>query len=258
MDHYRPPDWRWSRITSIVGNGRKLSRSRDDSHVHRGVKMLKALRDGNGSGEDIGRQYPAEYEAHLIHTRREERSGKWMLEAGILARQTPETLGEYLGIPASTVEAYEKLFFDVRDKLDRSGYIVTHVFDVFEDGCRIEKAISHWLGRVAYHSGWNAACHIWEANRPTLEAPQFLREALVDNIFANAFNELNQARVEKQRRGGVVEAALDVLRTEIETGGPSRHTGIEKALSELMGSIHLRVLDPRKKLPAEEPRWRAT
>ena len=180
-----------------------------------------------------------------------------MLQAGILARQTPEVLGEYLAIDPATVEAYEKIFFDVRDKLDHSGYIVTHVFEVRASyACdNVNQAISRWLAQVAYYAGWDAACHIWEANKPTLETSQFLREALVNNIFTNAINELKQTGVEEQRRGGAVEAALDVLRKEIETGGPSRRAQIDKALMGLMDAIKIRIRDPRKQLPAEEPRW---
>jgi len=256
MERYRPPDWRWDRVTKAVGNGRSLSRSRDDSHVQRGVKMLKALRDGNGGEEDIARRYPAEYEAHLIHTRREERGVRWMLQAGILARQTPEVLGEYLAIDPATVEAYEKLFFDVRDKLGHSGYIVTHVFEVRASyACdNVNQAISRWLAQVAYHAGWDAACHIWEANKPALEASQFLREALVNNIFTKAIDELKRNGVEEQRRGGAFEAALDVIHKEIEIGGPRQRTETDKALMGLMDSINIRILDPRKQLPAEEPR----
>ena len=48
---------------------------------------------------------------------------------------------------------------------------------------------------------------------------------------------------------------MGVLRKEIETGDLQKRAGIEKAISGLMDSIHVSILDPREKLPAEEPRW---
>jgi len=221
--------------------------------------MLKVLRDGKSTEEDVGCLCPAEYEAHLIHMRHEERSARWMLQAGILARQTSEVLGEYLAIDPATVEAYERLFFDIRDKLDHSGYVVTHVFEAGASyACNhVDRAIERWLGRVAYHSGWDIVRRIWEENKPTLEASTFLRETLVDSIFTDAINSLSRSHEKKREHAVTVEAAIEVLRGEIELGGPAQDTEIQHSLRGLLNSISLKVVPSRGKLPAEEPRQQA-
>jgi len=256
MDRYQGPEWRWDRATGVVGGRYELSRSKDDSSVHRVVKMLRILRNGSGDEEAARRRYPAEYEAYLIHTRREERGKRWMLRAGILARRTSEALAEYLGIAPATVTAYEKLFFDVRDKLDHSGYIATQVFEVrARRGCdNVDRAISRWLERIAYHQGWDAARIIWEASKPTLEPSTFLRETFVDAIFTKAIDELRRAHTERRAHVETVDAAVEVLRREIDSGALTRDTELERAMKGLIDSINVRVRDPRVPLPAEEPR----
>jgi len=256
MDRYQGPEWRWDRATGIVGGRYELSRSKDDSSVHRVVKMLRILRNGSGDKEGAMRRCPAEYEAYLIHTRREERGARWMLRAGILARRTPEALGEYLGLDPATVTAYEKLFFDVRDKLDHSEYIATQVFEVRASrACdNVDRAISRWLEQIAYHRGWDAARIIWEASKPTLEPSTFLRETFVDTLFAKAIETLGRAQEERRARVETVDPAVEILRREIASGALTRNSETDKALQNLMDSIQIRVRDPRKELPAEEAR----
>lgn len=79
---------------------------------------------------DLMVQYPDLYAAYLIFDRsnNEERHPmRYAVEARILAGQTSQEIAALLGVTPDAVEYYERVFFNVRDKLKNSDYVMTCV-----------------------------------------------------------------------------------------------------------------------------------
>src|SRR5690606_3167185 len=52
---------------------------------------------------------------------------RWYIESLVLAGDSAENIAEYLGQDIKTVTTYEKLFFDVRSKINSKGYIMSQI-----------------------------------------------------------------------------------------------------------------------------------
>jgi hypothetical protein len=121
----RPLAWRWQRARHLVENGRYVSRHRDDDQTGRAVRYLRALQrcQGERGQERLARSYPDVHAARLLH----EEGGRTCLlvQARLLARQSPGAVAARTGVPADVVRAYEALFFNVLDRLGSRDWITS-------------------------------------------------------------------------------------------------------------------------------------
>lgn len=126
---YRAPSWRWMRAAGIVDQTQLPTTRRTDGPVgfkwiNEAVSFRRALDQANS---DMARQRLARRKAAIFwahHTWQNDNPIKWHIEALILARASSQEIGFSCGIAAEIVEAYENLFFHVREKLHHKGYIV--------------------------------------------------------------------------------------------------------------------------------------
>jgi hypothetical protein len=125
----RPPDWRWERAVQLA---RRDDRRRhwDDDWVARARRVLAALgRDGDhlADARPVRRRNsgvqgdPSVLGAHRLRNGDAiRRSG---LEARLLANQGAGQIADRVGVAADVVEAYERLFYDVRGRLGCTDWI---------------------------------------------------------------------------------------------------------------------------------------
>ena len=139
-DPRRSPRWRYDRIRTLLDSRpdpRLPEWCKDDKSI---VEAFEFLRQW----DQLGRDYPnprrlAEmqqgmyavnpelYLAHDLAFAADSERNRYEIEARILARQTNEQIcNEICGLPGM-VEWYEKLFFNVRDRINRRGYIANKV-----------------------------------------------------------------------------------------------------------------------------------
>ena len=69
--------------------------------------------------------YPAIFYAHSIYEKvtPNDQAVRWGVEARLLARQSNDEIARANGCSAETIEAYEALFFNIRDRLDCRDFI---------------------------------------------------------------------------------------------------------------------------------------
>jgi hypothetical protein len=125
---FRPVDWRWRRAVYLVENGRPVAPRRDDAWARAAVRFYRALRQcqDEAARQGLARRLPALFQAHALYAGPPSLV-RWHLEARLL---TPESFGEVAekcGTTPEVVEAYEALFFCVRDRIDSEGYVVLQV-----------------------------------------------------------------------------------------------------------------------------------
>jgi hypothetical protein len=128
---FRTPDWRFERVLQMVDRFPNPGRStrRDDEYI-KGLRQF-ILRYRNS--DEIGRrrlinENPGLYFAWIIHERAEEDfETMTMIECRILAGQPDEEICDDAHTIPEAIHWYERLFFNVRDRLGAHDWILKHV-----------------------------------------------------------------------------------------------------------------------------------
>lgn len=131
----RVVDWRWQRACQWGEDPcdalkpRVRRDGRDGSKWINKAIRFKALYDETEDDKDracLSDQFPAMFWAHSIY-QDDGNPQKYAIEAYILAREKDHEVGFRAGCAPEIVEAYEAVFFNVRDKLRHMSYIINVV-----------------------------------------------------------------------------------------------------------------------------------
>jgi len=117
------PYWRW-RWAMRICRGKEPHHDLIDGEVDRILPLVWAIR--HGLDADVPSEDWPEYQA-LLDARAIWRAGgppRWELEARLLAGQSDEEIASRFGIEPGTVGKYERLFFEVRQRLTAPGWII--------------------------------------------------------------------------------------------------------------------------------------
>lgn len=121
----RPVDWRWQRATALAVPGRRCSPKQDDVATRltvRFVRWRQGLRSGRRNEATAGFSLADLAAAYDLHEGGGERSAE--LQARVLAGQPAAEIALRMGIAATTVAAYEAVFFAVRERLHAETHIL--------------------------------------------------------------------------------------------------------------------------------------
>lgn len=133
IDPFRRPDWRFNRVIAMCDRVPVPGRCtpRDDEYVRRGRAFLLRYRAFDeyrrqelwAEDEDLYAAF-AVYRAKADAT---DRGQAFTLEARILAGGSDEEIAPFYPFGPRAVDYYEKLFFNVRDRLTQRDWITTQV-----------------------------------------------------------------------------------------------------------------------------------
>lgn len=129
---FRRPDWRLERVLKIIDRLPNPGRctSRDDNYVKQARNFLLRWR-AKGSEEEREELFwenPGLFYAYQIHERAEDEPEPAMfIQARLLARQGHKEIAECISTCPETIDWYEKLFFNVSDRLQNRDWITKHV-----------------------------------------------------------------------------------------------------------------------------------
>lgn len=132
LNPLRPPDWRWERARLIREKNIRLRKEEHDKWVLKASQFQMNLHECADDTDrfDLMSQTPEIYTAYLIYTQGEETGRqpvRYSIEARLLARQSAYEISKLTGISDKVIELYERLFFNVIDRLDQYDYIVNYV-----------------------------------------------------------------------------------------------------------------------------------
>jgi hypothetical protein len=128
----RPPNWRWRRAAHRLATGRAPSRIIDDADVERAMHIQQEISQCGGDPyayEDLANRNPDLIDAFEIATDNSDgaKHTRWHLEACLLcADLNAERTAPPFSLRPEAVTLYEKLFFNVVDRLNNSTWIVNH------------------------------------------------------------------------------------------------------------------------------------
>ena len=127
---YRPTDWRWERARLSRENPRAAAAlPKDADEWYRKARDFQAAHAKVSDLYDaikLGKKWPNISQAYDIYEN-QVKYQRWELEARLLSRDSVETIGERLHLKEAVVAWYERLFFNVLDRLDNRGWIAHNV-----------------------------------------------------------------------------------------------------------------------------------
>lgn len=129
----RPPHWRWLRAVQIDGGGLRASRNFDGPEGYTWIrKALRLKRHLERAGNNQNARHALMYRdrdlfwAHSMWLR-DKAPTRWAIEARVLAGESNDEIANKLGTSSSVIGAYVNTFFDVREKLQNTDYVVNVV-----------------------------------------------------------------------------------------------------------------------------------
>lgn len=158
----RKPEHRYEKAKKLVAN--EMYFCPYDEYIDKTIRYLK-VRESDTEGKEmfIRECYPyLHYSTKLFSgdfTGNKFTGNKLMIHCGILGRASCAELANECGLGEEYIDTYEKVFFDIRDRLDNTNYITNHVFK------RVSPQLSSEVGEVkpqdiymliAYFGGWKA------------------------------------------------------------------------------------------------------
>jgi hypothetical protein len=131
LNPYREPAWRWQRANRLATTGSRLNRRRDDIWVSKAAAFCNAqlAADTEQKVAELIRKYPAMYVAWLFWNAGAENEifTRGEIEARILAGQPFAEIAVRHCVMPEAIAAYEKVFFNVADRLHNRSYIIHQV-----------------------------------------------------------------------------------------------------------------------------------
>jgi hypothetical protein len=125
-DHpLRPPAWRWLRALDLWDRGEQPSEPWDDAWVGKALGLFRVLQRDKDL-QKRRRRLPALFQAYRLYN-----DGppmlRWEVEARLLTTEPFEQIAAKCDSTRQVIHAYEKVFFNVRDRLEATGYIINVV-----------------------------------------------------------------------------------------------------------------------------------
>lgn len=155
----RAPHWRWLRAIEVDSGGDRPSRILDGEEgfawIRRALRLKRrfARLDSNPRNRRaLLIRDRALYWAHSMWLA-EKQPTRWGIEARVVAGETDEEIAQKLGTDAEIISAYVSVFFDIREKLANSDYMLNVVMaDAVVRGLQERQYDLLWK-LIGYHGG---------------------------------------------------------------------------------------------------------
>jgi len=244
FDLDQKPAWRYERVLASIGPVRPPRHlTHGDRYVRRMREWLLRLR---GAGDAAARErlavdFAGPAGAMKIHNEADAIL-RLRVEAGILARESDAAIAEKEVITPESVDWYEKVYFNVRDRIDASDWIVRQVLERQPGGAyptdeHALKAFAYFCGRAAFEyllSGFHSKSHPADpaelgstldeaiSNRTMINAAMAvsrfdLRPPDHLRVLRNSLRALKDARKREKNETDGTEGQPDLLRNLYDT-----------------------------------------
>lgn len=241
MALYDPPNWRWLRAIELVDDLARPSR-KDDEAVVKAFRFLKRKRAGNATRMgSLKEDYPDIFQANAIHEM--ENDFRWMMEAALCTTGSYEQISDDYKYGISELKAYEKLFFDVRSKLDSPPYVKAFIIQPSLRNRTSEEASPDFIHKViALVLGYAALLNSYRIGHQSLEndrladmaAKTRLKQLGMETTYTMPINRFNAIEI--------LDKCLAVEQQESER--PEAQSAAVEAVRELLDTIKFRRRRP--------------
>lgn len=153
---YRPADWRWQKACYLKNKKSLASKRKDDKWIAEALRFKIALDACKTQKdlEELTRTWYYMYLAYEIYDESDEgdipkgrpHPTRYEIEARILAEESFASIGWKTHVAEGAIEIYEKLFFNVLDRIDSESYICNQIIG--------SEALQKGLGDRDYDKIW--------------------------------------------------------------------------------------------------------
>ena len=153
LSPFRPLDWRWRRAQELVACGRNYCVHRDDELTGRAMQYLRAAARCTTDREktNLRQRMPDVVSAWELYDDAGSIGG--VVQASVLARQSPTAIARRVSRNTDDIVAYEQLFFDVRDRLNAKYFIHMQALGGSDAGKTRQQRDAAALKSMAYYGG---------------------------------------------------------------------------------------------------------
>lgn len=156
LENLREPTWRRDRAQELVDSGSRHLRF-EDKAVRDIVSYIRDKVDGVSDRHLIDKWGPL-HVADRIYYGQE----RYLVEAMVVARAPTSDIAAQFGLPDDVISHYESNYFDVRDRLDNKGFVMSKVLRAWGGAADRDDRESLWRG-IAYTGGLEQLMAMWEA-----------------------------------------------------------------------------------------------
>lgn len=233
-------DWRWQIASIMATEGKKPLQFRD-KWIWNAWNYLLELRASISEADriGIGYRYPETDEAFDLWHR--PAGIRHLIEALVLCSDMDQqSIADYLVRPIRTVQMYEKLFFDVRQNLGKSGYLCTKILQpaLLEEIHNLVSPVFAWK-LIAVFGGFKAVKACWECPRIQEDEPvgEFYRrvglQAMERNFgLGNMFRPVNTFTIAE-----IDDSLTKFMTMEIQKQMGQGATQLMKSHTDLIGQV---------------------
>ena len=196
----------------------------------------------------VQESYPAVFAAYSLYTR-EGSAARFSLEANMLTNRDNTEIAYLARLPLDVADAYEALFFDVRDALDQPSYIVNTVIAKDEGLGTTDFTMDRVWKTYAYFFGEHTLDAIQSASPNPIRAatPEAVSSAIKDDLTGTVF--LKAAIAAKALRVTSANSLrlLEVVNTFMETEASASAGGQaqESVIYAIRAMLDHMVLTPK-------------
>lgn len=254
---FRPVNWRWERARLMREKHTRLTgKLKGDLYIVQAYQLQAGLMKCKDDVDrwELMEEYPDLYAAYLIFRRGDEEDRhpmRYAVEARLLSSQSPQEIAANLGVSAETVLLYEKVFFNVNEKLKNQDYIMT---------CVIGPSIHAGLSERDYDLLWKLFGYLYGPvvldSFITTTSRRFRPETIGEIDAALA----EDTRSSLQRKVAVVARTFTInsfsqsellhiytrfLEVERQAGGEKAHDMILQNIQVMMNTLPFRTGDDK-------------
>lgn len=241
----RKPHWRWDRAKGVcAGSQPPAGRTRDGlagfKWINRAVTYTRAKLQYTRLGrlDQLASRFSDIFWAEWIHDH-DTHPLRWELEARLLSRSTDNEIAMACGTTAEVVRAYEALFFNVREKLHHTGYIVHTVMGESVHRGLAERDYDLLWKMYAYAHGPHMLTSLITkfVNPIWCNTPDEVNSAIHDDTIATLKLKSSLAAKTVQVNGGTQIELLQIYTKFVEIEQLSDSAG--KAQSQILDHINV-------------------
>ena len=248
------PEWRWNTICDLVDNGRAMNRAEKDVYMRRGYnfKQRDLTAVDTPGRRSLLRDYPDIFHAHAMWVY--PASEKWIIEAAIMTRADNEKIAQFVGKTPEVIAAYEKLFYDIRAKLDNPGYVMSRVVMPSIIRGLHERDFDLLLKSIAYVAGWDIFVSFMSGGPLTDTARSWVKEGVYDDILRKSYYALKRVDVNNTNATEIITQVLKLKEIETEQGTGVAQQEATRVLAGFLDICTTSVIPNKEPLLLAEPR----
>jgi hypothetical protein len=250
----RAPHWRWLRAVQIDGGGFRASRSVDGEDgfvwIRRALKLKRHFERANNRPQALYALLHRDRDLFWAHSMwaADKQPTRWAVEARILAGETNEHIAQKLGTSPGVIDSYANVFFDVREKLQNTDYVLNVV---------LADAVTRGLQERHYDLlwkllGYRGGSHVLDAvisrftsmTRP--DAPDgvngFFQDMAVNCMKYKAALSTLTVQVNTHTQLPLIDSFVKYVEIERTTDNASKaHSTIVENIGSMLASLPFRV-----------------